>query len=329
MILSNNVLRRKNEVNDMNFFSKIKVFAFISAIVFFIQPNFVSADSFDNFREALKDGIFTIKYQNITPVSRRGAVNEKMVIYDNKILDATNVVPSFQNGLSAELYRRGIYVDNPFKMYKTVNGIFTSDGRNSYTESYTSNEDVKDNTTFEYADCTLIRGNKKFVFKRLSKKNKTEYYGSVAGKRGEDKGKLTDKKNKVSALPVFRDISEGLTYDLGDEAVNNLFNAVLPLELRAKNSVVYEKFKTGHLDDGSEYTDMRAVNLPDTVIFDVIRYYFKNGKPIKIAAGRYFNSDGKFDGVRTIIKIDDFQDAPIASLLKLPADLKDVTGRED
>ena len=60
------------------------------------------------------------------------------------------------------------------------------------------------------------------------------------------------------------------------------------------------------------------------MIFDAIRYYFENGKLVKISAGQYFGSGADLDGIRTIIKVTDFQDSADRKLFQLPKELKDI-----
>ena len=75
--------------------------------------------------------------------------------------------------------------------------------------------------------------------------------------------------------------------------------------------------------------DLKAENLPNSTIFDAIRYYFENGTLVKIEAGQYFRTQtGKLDGVRTIINIYELNTDPDSKYFKLPAGLKDVTKRE-
>ena len=64
-------------------------------------------------------------------------------------------------------------------------------------------------------------------------------------------------------------------------------------------------------------------------VTEVVRYYFEGDNLVKISAASYSkNLDGKIEGRRCIIKINEFSAVPDRALLNLPAGVKDDTKRE-
>ena len=102
----------------------------------------------------------------------------------------------------------------------------------------------------------------------------------------------------------------------------------MPNSQKGEGAISYKKIKTGTLSNGLEYTDLKAVNPPPGVIFDVIRYYFQGGQLVKIATGQYFGTGDNLDGRRTIIKVTEFKTTAEKNLFNLPKELKDVTQRD-
>lgn len=265
------------------------------ALIF--QFSAVSADSMDNLIETLQSGSYTIRYENITPLSRRTSMKERAYVFDGKM-----------------------FSEDSYMMHNIVSGIIASDGDNRYTETFATQT-----SGLIYASCELKRGAEAFYFTRLEENGKVKYIGKVEGKNHQEK----DEKGKVSAIKARRNLTNGNSVSFGDsEDVIRVMSAIIPNSGKAENALVYEKVKTGTLANGLEYFDFKVSNLPEGVIFDAIRYYFDNGTLVKIAAGQYFNIDGRLDGARTIIKIIDFQPSADSKIFQLPDGLKDVTKRE-
>ena len=88
----------------------------------------------------------------------------------------------------------------------------------------------------------------------------------------------------------------------------------------------YRFIAQGNLKGGLSYEDYRS---DDNGVTEVVRYYFDGNILVKIAAASdHKNSDGKIDGRRCIIKIQEFSSVPDKSLLKLPEGVKDETKRK-
>lgn len=199
--------------------------------------------------------------------------------------------------------------ESAYMMYITVSGVISGDGVNRYVETFSTQNDG-----LKYATCSLQRGEEIFQFNRIEHKNKIQYVGNVG-------------KGKVQAMPLQSGLMTA--YSFGDNAaVNKVLNAALPNSEKIAGAITYRKIKSGFLKNGIEYADLKAVNPPAGVIFDAIRYYFQDGKLVKIVAGQYFGSGTNLDSVRTIIKVTDFQNSADSTLLQLPKELKDVTKRE-
>ena len=105
----------------------------------------------------------------------------------------------------------------------------------------------------------------------------------------------------------------------------------MPNEKKALGEKVYRKVRTGFNSEGLEYADYKATytdnNTGDGVFLDVIRYFFRDGKLVKIYAGQYSRKNGIISGTRAIINVTDFQTTADAKLLKLPDVITDVTKR--
>ena len=266
----------------------------IFSAIFFsvIQFGIASADSFDNLQAALVSGRYTIYYENITPPSRQAALKERSHVFNNKM-----------------------YTADSYMMYNTVKGIISSDGTNRYIETSSVQ-----NTGLVYASCSLKRNDEIFYFTRLEDKKKVKYLGKVDQKNQKDKAAVP---GKVSAVKFRRSLFLVNPNNLSDDgAVSKVLNALLPDTEKNSTALIYKKFTTGMLANGLEYTDLLAVNPPKGVVFDAIRYYFQDGKLVKISAGQYFGSDGNLDGIRTIIKVTEFKTSAENKLLQLPKDLK-------
>ena len=296
----------------MKLLSKIKSAAVIAAISVGAMMPTVHADALDDCVRVLQKGIYTIRYENITPPSR-DAMHEKLIMTGgNDFIDT-----------------------NPYTLYQPVTGIATSNGVNSYieTNSVMRMPDVsisamllpglfgkKDNSQvkereYEYAACKLTKDGELFIYTRLTDKGKVDYVGK--------------KKGKVEAIKVKGNFTAAKSIDVGDKEMNRLLNALMPNNNKVEGTVVYKRVNSGTLADGRHYFDLKAVNPGDNSIFDAIRYYFSGNRLVKIEAGQYYNDKfGKIDGVRTIINVQEFSAIADEKMFKLPAELKDVTKRE-
>ena len=224
-----------------------------------------------------------------------------------------NITPPAQQITMKERTRifngKMLNIQNNYMMYVKVSGVISGDGVNRYIETASTQDNG-----LNYTSCSLQRGEEIFYFTRVEQNGKIQYVGNQG-------------KGKVSAIPFVNTLE--ISYSFGDNAdVNRVLNAILPNSEKAAGALIYKKIKTGKLQNGLEYTDLKAVNPPQGVIFDAIRCYFQDGVPVKIAAGQYFGSGADVDGKRTIINITEFRNEVDRKLLQLPKELKDVTKRE-
>ena len=305
----------------MRFFIKKLKKAILTLGILGAMTNIASADALDNCRNILLSGNYSLKYENITPPPRQ-AMKEKQLLYDGKMYN----------------------LENPYTMYQPVVGIIAVSGNNRYVETNSSMNVQNVATTraqiqaqsvsgeiygivakgisslnaprdYEYATCVLTKNDEQFIFTRITSKDKVEYTGK--------------KKGKVEAIKIKKGFKPGYAYDFGDAEVTKALNAILPNDGKTEGIVTYKRVNSGTLPNGQYYVDLKAENLPNSTIFDAIRYYFENGTLVKIEAGQYFRTQtGKLDGVRTIINIYELNTDPDSKYFKLPAGLKDVTKRE-
>ena len=198
-----------------------------------------------------------------------------------------------KSGLSAESTD---YLVNQPKI-----GIITSDGRDKYEEVGHEN----------FYICRLSKGGEDFFFTRYTKRGKVEYFGT--------------KKNHVKANEknYLAEIVEGQSY--GDADMSRLLNAILPNDDKSGSQSNYRFVAEGTLENGTSYEDYRA---DDGGITEVVRYYFAGEKLVKIASASYSkNAEGKIDGRRCIVRINEFSSTPTKNLLNLPTGVKDDTKR--
>ena len=276
----------------------------VAAALVLLQGGTASADSADNLQAALASGVYTIRYENVTPPNRSSAPKEK-----------TRLI---QYGGGYNFEAESDFAD-PYTAYKVIEGIATSDGNNSYCEYSSKLEDENDSNSSEYANCTLTKGDETFNFKRVKESNGGIKYTSLKG------------KNKVEAVPAQYNQIGYKASNFGNATMTALMNALMPNENKDPNEKVYLKVRTGFNAEGLEYADYKATYTDSTtgdgVFLDVIRYFFRDGKLVKIYAGQYSRKGGVISGTRSIIDVTDFQTTAESSLLKLPAEITDVTKR--
>lgn len=124
---------------------------FLLTIIFSMIFSSVNAAKIDKYREILESGIYTIRYDNLTPAPR----------ITNR--DVTELYG--KNGLAVE--------KNNFFLNRPLSGIITSRGENRYEE--VGYED--------FFQCRLMRGGENFTFTRYKNKSGgVEYFGNKKGK---------------------------------------------------------------------------------------------------------------------------------------------------
>lgn len=211
--------------------------------------------------------------------------------------------PRITNADRVELYgKSGLAVEgNDYLLNKPKHGVITCDNHDKY-------EEVGEG---DFYLCRLSKNDEDFFYTKYKRGNDWEYFGT--------------QKNRVEANSknYLAELIEGESY--GDSDMSRLLNAILPDEVKSAQQVSYKFVATGNLTDGLSYEDYRADSNGGT---EIVRYYFKGDALIKIASASYRKkSDGKIDGRKCIIKIDEFSDVPDRSLLTLPAKVQDITKR--
>ena len=211
--------------------------------------------------------------------------------------------PRVTNKDRVELYgKSGLAVEeNEYLANRQKFGVITADGGNRYEEVGSD----------DFYMCRLSKDGEDFFFTKYKKRDKWEYIG--------------ERKNRVVANDknYLAEILEGKSF--GDADMTHLLNAILPNEMKSAAQYSYRFIAAGKIASGLDYEDFRA---DSNGVTEVVRYYFDADRLVKIAAASYYRkADGKIDGRKCIIKISEFSATPERSLLKLPAELKDVTKR--
>ena len=226
--------------------------------------------------------------------------NSYTIRYDN-----LTPAPRVTNRDRVELYgKSGLAVEsNDYLLNKPKSGVITAENQSKYEE--VGNDD--------FYICRLSKNGEDFFFTKYRKGKKFEYFGT--------------KKNHVKANEknYLAEIVEGKSY--GDADFSRLLNAILPADDKSAAQSVYRFIAEGTLENNLSYEDYRA---DFDGVTEVVRYYFDGDKLVKISAASYYKTaDGKIDGRRCIIKINEFSRVPDKTLLNLPAGVKDDTKRRD
>ena len=211
--------------------------------------------------------------------------------------------PRITNADRVELYgKSGLAVEgNNYLLNKPKHGVITCADSDKYEEV----------------------GEGDFYLCRLSKNDEDFFYTKY--KRGDDWEYFGTRKNRVEANSknYLAELVEGESY--GDSDMTRLLNAILPDDVKSAQQASYKFVASGNLTDGLSYEDYRA---DFDGMTEIVRYYFKGNALIKISSAAFRKtSDGKINGRKCIIKINEFTGKPDRSLLSLPAKLQDITRR--
>ena len=290
----------------MSFLTKIKAVSGAAFAVILIGGGVVSADPADDLQATLAGGSYYIEYENVTPPSPNKTPKEKQRLSQSGSL----------------YYQAEQDFSDPYMAFKIVSGIATADGTNQYSEqSVTDTEkktDAQEGKELQYTDCSLVRGDEMFKFKRIKDEKGETHYSGIA-------------KNKVSAVPASYNSLGYKNANFGDATMNRLMYALMPNANKAEGEWAFKKVHTGTDANGLWYADYKAertaVGKKDDVFLNVARYFFNNGKLVKIYSGVYKRENGQVSGTRAIIDVKEFRATPETRLLSLPAEIKDVTKR--
>ena len=231
---------------------------------------------------------------------------QKILLSNSYTIRYDNITPAprITNRDRVELYgKTGLAVEsNDYFLNRPKSGIITSEENDKYEEVGVS----------DFYMCRLSKNGEDFFFTKYKKNGKFEYFGT--------------KKNHVKANEknYLAEIVEGKSY--GDSDMSRLLNAILPNENKSAEQPNYKFIATGNIEGGLSYEDYRTDN---NGITEVVRYYFEGDKLVKISSASYRKTvDGKIDGRRCIIKINEFSSVPDKILLNLPSIIKDDTKRQ-
>lgn len=211
--------------------------------------------------------------------------------------------PRVTNADRVELYgKSGLAVErNNYFLNKVKCGLITGDGATRY-------EEIGDGDFFM---CRLSKEAEDFFYTKTRRGGGWEYFGT--------------QKNRVeaNAKNYLAELVEGTSY--GDADAGRLLSAILPDSDKSAQQASYRFIAAGNLSDGISYEDYRTDSDGTT---EIVRYYFAGDTLIKISSGSYrVDANGKIDGRKCILKIEEFSGTPEVSLLRLPEKLQDVTRR--
>lgn len=253
----------------------------------------------------LLGALFTVS----TSITEAGNIDtyRKLLINNTYTIKYENVtaIPRKTNKDKVAIYGyKGLAVDKAdYLTNRQVSGVITANGKDKY-------EEVGDNI---FKMCRLNKGKNSYIFTRYIKNDKWNFFGN--------------KKGKVKAVKVnvLANIVDGQSY--GDQDMSTVLNAILPPHLRSIDMPSFEYVTSGWLNNGLNYEDYQSSH---DGILEAIRYYFNGYNLVKIAYARSFtDSDGRLNGHKCIIKINEFSPTPDEKLLKLPEGLADETKREE
>ena len=224
--------------------------------------------------------------------------NSYTIRYENitpppRVTNADRVPLYGKNGLAVE--------NNDYLLNKPKHGIITCSVQDKY-------EEIGEGDLYL---CRLTKNAEDFFYTKHKRGDTWEYFGTG--------------KNRVeaNAKNYLAQLVEGESY--GDADMSRLLNAILPDSSKSAQQASYKFVAEGNLSDGISYEDYRT---DFGGITEIVRYYFKGNVLIKIASASYYKNDnGKVDGRKCVVKINEFTNVPDRSLLNLPEQVKDVTKR--
>ena len=120
-------------MNILKYAKKISVLATTFAL---LQVGTVSADPADDLKAALEKGVYTIRYENVTPPKQNETMKGK-----TRLIQSGSWYQSFQTESDFE---------DPYARYYVITGVATSDGPNRYYEYSVEREDDTTAENFEY-----------------------------------------------------------------------------------------------------------------------------------------------------------------------------------
>lgn len=232
-----------------------------------------------------------------------------MLVSKTYTIKCENITPATEHQSNRDktvLTEHGLGYNDDYlkKLYGVTDIVIVSNGEHRYEEVGSS----------VYASCQLQKGNEVFNYTKVKDKNKYAYVG-LGGKKGEV---------VANVLGRISMIEKGISY--GDSKVTMLLNALVPNDQKVQGNLNFKRVSSGSLPNGLSYVDYSATYGGNLT---AIRYYFQGDKMVKIASGEYYtDSNGKLNGERTIIKINEFSNVADKSYLELPEGLKDKTKRD-
>ncbi len=278
------------------------------------------AAKIDMYRDAMSNKSFTLKYNIVTPLSRR-----------------TNKELHFLKG---NMFGTGTFEDlasNNFER-RIVSGIIVVGGENKYVEKnfapYTeiyrfktasAGMETQQREQKELSLCTLIKDDDVYNFYWNYDSDGQKRYYSKLGMFGEYSSsiKANDTKNDTRS-PYDKLLDE---YNYGSPDLAQALTAILPPDrvIDTPDTPEYKFIGSGFLPGGLTFEDFAGQK---NNTHYAVRYYFDGDRMVKIAAFNYTeDATGIQDYEKTIVEITEFSTTPDQTYLSLPEGLKDKTKR--
>ncbi len=190
----------------------IRALAFSAALTFGIAPNFASADSLDAYREMIRDGRYTIRYETVIP-STRTTNKDRVELFGS-------------SGLAV--------AQNEYLIDKPLVGLIVAFNQDRY-------EQVGDGA---FDMCRLTRGDENFFFTRKTDGDHIKYYGE---RRNEVRAQARNRLAEIFEGKSFGD--EEMTRLINAMLPDELKSANMPRYTHIKSGQLsdglrYEDYKS-------------------------------------------------------------------------------------
>lgn len=248
---------------------------------------------------------------------------------------ATVLLLQTAQGLASPLdYYHNLLVNNKFTIrYENITplprvtnrdkvSIYGKDGMNLNKVAFMTNRQFQGLVVINGSDkyeevgngdinlCSLTKGDKVYFFTKANVNGKTVYYGN------EGEGKVSASNRNRQAEFV-----NGSSY--ADPNLTRMLSALLPASRLPIDLPCYNFIRAGRLPNGLVYEDFYTNNEGTE---EAVRYYMDGNAMVKIAAASFRQlPNGKVEGDKVIIRVNEFSGTPDMQYLYLPDGLKDVS----
>ena len=291
----------------MNIVCNLKYILTLTAVLIMFNSEYVKADSLDDFKTIIDGGRFNIVYE-IEEISLMNKDTKRDKLQVASKIKADNKIPVPPH----------IIVCDGVCYYSEVNA------ENLSSEVSAQNVQL----------CALRQGNKLYRFsvekiKINGKMFKTKYYPYIDFSQSTGDKKLDKQLSKEyfkSKIRPTQYTESDYKFLFLEPYMRKAVSALLPNYSPANSSSVYKQVNSGTNEEGFTYFDYKAEPKDENdQTVDIIRYYFDDNKPVKIAFANYrIDKNGQRKGKNCVITIAKFSNIPDKNYLQLPTQLKEV-----